>query len=76
MIRTSWGSVRAGFTGRDRTWATAGCRLLLSDIAPYREMVRDGLTATLLAGPVRRALAETLPGATPVTGPPWPDRAP
>jgi glycosyltransferase involved in cell wall biosynthesis len=41
--------------------ALAGCRLLLSDIAPYREMVRDGLAATLLAEPVRRSLAEALP---------------
>jgi glycosyltransferase involved in cell wall biosynthesis len=40
--------------------ALAGCRLLLSDIAPYREMVRDGLAATLLAEPVRRSLAEVL----------------
>jgi glycosyltransferase involved in cell wall biosynthesis len=45
--------------------ALAGCRLLLSDIAPYREMVRDGLGATLLAEPVRRSLAEALPRVRP-----------
>jgi glycosyltransferase involved in cell wall biosynthesis len=45
--------------------ALAGCRLLLSDIAPYREMVRDGLTATLLAEPVRRSLGEVLPQVRP-----------
>jgi hypothetical protein len=41
--------------------ALAGCRLLLSDIAPYREMARDGLAATLLAEPVGRSLAAVLP---------------
>jgi glycosyltransferase involved in cell wall biosynthesis len=40
--------------------ALAGCRLLLSDIAPYREMVRDGLTADLLAEPVSHSLADAL----------------
>jgi len=40
--------------------ALAGCRLLLSDIAPYREMVRDGLAADLLTEPVSRSLAEAL----------------
>jgi hypothetical protein len=45
--------------------ALAGCRLLLSDIAPYREMVRDGLAADLLAEPVGPALAEALRQARP-----------
>ena len=40
--------------------ALAGCRLLLSDIAPYREMVRDGLAADLLAEPVTGSLADAL----------------
>jgi hypothetical protein len=40
--------------------ALAGCRLLLSDIAPYREMVRDGLAADLLGEPVGRSLAGAL----------------
>jgi glycosyltransferase involved in cell wall biosynthesis len=40
--------------------ALAGCRLLLSDIAPYREMARDGLAAELLAEPVGRSLADAL----------------
>jgi glycosyltransferase involved in cell wall biosynthesis len=40
--------------------ALAGCRLLLSDIAPYREMVRDGLAADLLAEPVSDSLAGAL----------------
>jgi len=40
--------------------ALAGCRLLLSDIAPYREMVRDGLAADLLTEPVGGSLAEAL----------------
>lgn len=40
--------------------ALAGCRLLLSDIAPYREMVRDGMAADLLAEPVGRSLAHAL----------------
>jgi len=40
--------------------ALAGCRLLLSDIAPYRELVRDGLAADLLAEPVGRSLAGAL----------------
>jgi hypothetical protein len=40
--------------------ALAGCRLLLSDIAPYQEMVRDGLAADLLAEPVGRSLADAL----------------
>jgi hypothetical protein len=40
--------------------ALAGCRLLLSDIAPYREMVRDGLAADLLGEPVGGSLSEAL----------------
>jgi hypothetical protein len=40
--------------------ALAGCRLLLSDIAPYREMVGDGLAADLLAEPVAGSLADAL----------------
>jgi glycosyltransferase involved in cell wall biosynthesis len=40
--------------------ALAGCHLLLSDIAPYRELVRDGLSAELLAEPAGRSLASAL----------------
>lgn len=40
--------------------ALAGCRLLLADIAPYREMVDDGLGAELLAEPIRDTLARRL----------------
>jgi glycosyltransferase involved in cell wall biosynthesis len=40
--------------------ALAGCRLLLSDIAPYRELVRDGLAADLLSEPVELSLARAL----------------
>jgi glycosyltransferase involved in cell wall biosynthesis len=40
--------------------ALAGCRLLLSDIAPYREMINDGLAAELLAEPVTSSLTEHL----------------
>jgi glycosyltransferase involved in cell wall biosynthesis len=40
--------------------ALAGCRLLLSDIAPYCEMISDGLTADLLPEPVTSSLAEHL----------------
>ncbi len=40
--------------------ALAGCRLLLSDIAPYREMVSDGLAAELLAEPICSTLAQWL----------------
>jgi glycosyltransferase involved in cell wall biosynthesis len=40
--------------------ALAGCRLLLSDITPYREMISDGLTADLLSEPVTASLAEHL----------------
>ncbi len=40
--------------------ALAGCRLVLSDIAPYREMTGDGLAADLLPEPVAVSLAEYL----------------
>jgi glycosyltransferase involved in cell wall biosynthesis len=40
--------------------ALAGCRLLLSDIPPYRELVRAGLVADLLREPVIASLAEAL----------------
>jgi glycosyltransferase involved in cell wall biosynthesis len=40
--------------------ALAGCRLLLADIAPYREMIRDGLAADLLPEPVTTSLADHL----------------
>lgn len=45
--------------------ALAGCRLLLSDIAPYREMISDGLAADLLPEPVTSSLAEHLRRVTP-----------
>jgi glycosyltransferase involved in cell wall biosynthesis len=44
--------------------ALAGCRLVLSDIAPYREMISDGLAADLLAEPVTSSLTEHLRGVT------------
>jgi len=44
--------------------ALAGCRIILSDIAPYQEMVSDGLTADLIAEPIGAALAERLRFAT------------
>jgi glycosyltransferase involved in cell wall biosynthesis len=40
--------------------ALAGCRLLLSDIASYREMISDGLAADLLSEPVTSSLTEHL----------------
>lgn len=40
--------------------ALAGCHLLLSDIAPYRELAADGLAADLLAEPVTHTLASRL----------------
>jgi glycosyltransferase involved in cell wall biosynthesis len=40
--------------------ALAGCRLLLSDIPPYRELVGDGLAADLVAEPVPSTLARML----------------
>jgi glycosyltransferase involved in cell wall biosynthesis len=45
--------------------ALAGCRLLLSDIAPYREMISDGLAADLLSEPVTSSLADHLRRVTP-----------
>ncbi|MFJ3305920.1 glycosyltransferase family 4 protein [Streptomyces sp. NPDC086549] len=47
--------------------AAAGCRLLLSDIAPYRELVADGLLADLLPGPLVRTLADALSSAGPLS---------
>jgi glycosyltransferase involved in cell wall biosynthesis len=44
--------------------ALAGCRIVLSDIGPYREMISDGLTADLIAEPVGVALAGHLGSAT------------
>lgn len=44
--------------------ALAGCRIILSDIAPYQEMVSDGLAADLIAEPIGDALAERLRTAT------------
>ncbi len=40
--------------------ALAGCRLLLSDIAPYREMISDGLVADLAPEPIVAGLATFL----------------
>lgn len=40
--------------------ALAGCRLLLSDIVAYHEMVSDGITADLLPEPVTASLADQL----------------
>lgn len=44
--------------------ALAGCRIMLSDIGPYREMISDGLTADLVAEPVGVALAWHLRSAS------------
>ncbi|MEO5877796.1 MAG: glycosyltransferase family 4 protein [Streptosporangiaceae bacterium] len=49
--------------------AAAGCRLLLSDIAPYRELVADGLQAHLLPDPLGTTLARALTHAAPLTTP-------
>jgi glycosyltransferase involved in cell wall biosynthesis len=46
--------------------AAAGCRLLLADLAAYRELVTDGLRAGLLADPVRITLGDALATATPL----------
>jgi glycosyltransferase involved in cell wall biosynthesis len=46
--------------------AAAGCRLLLSDIAPYRELVADGLSADLLPDPLVSSLADALGSAGPL----------
>jgi glycosyltransferase involved in cell wall biosynthesis len=40
--------------------ALAGCRVILSDIPPYREMISDGLTADLLTEPISGTLADRL----------------
>jgi glycosyltransferase involved in cell wall biosynthesis len=40
--------------------ALAGCRLLLADIAPYREMTGDGMVAELLPEPIVSELARRL----------------
>jgi hypothetical protein len=40
--------------------ALAGCRLLLADIAPYREMIADGMVADLLPEPIVGALTQRL----------------
>jgi len=45
--------------------ALAGCRLLLSDIPPYRELVAEGLAADLVAEPLTATLAGLLVQATP-----------
>jgi glycosyltransferase involved in cell wall biosynthesis len=46
--------------------AAAGCRLLLSDIAPYRELVAEGLLADLLPHPLVSSLADALSNARPL----------
>ncbi|MEV0977936.1 glycosyltransferase family 4 protein [Streptomyces sp. NPDC049915] len=46
--------------------AAAGCRLLLSDIAPYRELVAEGLLADLLPDPLVSSLADVLSHAGPL----------
>jgi glycosyltransferase involved in cell wall biosynthesis len=48
--------------------ALAGCRLLLSDIPPYHEMIRDGLAADLVTDPMVTALADLLATVSPYTG--------
>lgn len=52
--------------------ALAGCQLLLSDIAPYREMASDGLIAELLPEPIVSTLSGRLrrvaPGAPAAPG--------
>lgn len=45
--------------------ALAGCRLLLADIAPYRELTGDGLAADLVPEPVPEHLAGLLARAAP-----------
>jgi hypothetical protein len=45
--------------------AAAGCRLLLADIPPYREMVAGDLVADLIAEPVTDHLAAALKTAEP-----------
>ncbi|WP_327686475.1 glycosyltransferase family 4 protein [Streptomyces sp. NBC_00467] len=46
--------------------AAAGCWLLLSDIAPYRELVAEGLLADLLPDPLVSSLADALSNARPL----------
>ncbi|MEV5436052.1 glycosyltransferase family 4 protein [Streptomyces sp. NPDC052682] len=46
--------------------AAAGCRLLLTDIAPYRELVAEGLLADLLPDPLVSSLADALSNAEPL----------
>ncbi|MER8225300.1 glycosyltransferase family 4 protein [Streptomyces sp. NPDC094143] len=46
--------------------AAAGCRLLLSDIAPYRELVAEGLLADLLPNPLVSSLADALSNTGPL----------
>ncbi|WP_149180122.1 glycosyltransferase family 4 protein [Streptomyces sp. TRM49041] len=46
--------------------AAAGCRLLLSDIAPYRELVAEGLLADLLPDPLVGSLADALSNTGPL----------
>ncbi len=45
--------------------ALAGCRLVLSDIAPYHEMINDGIVADLLREPITTSLAKHLRCASP-----------
>ncbi|WP_354637090.1 glycosyltransferase family 4 protein [Kitasatospora camelliae] len=47
--------------------AAAGCRLLLSDIAPYRELAADGLLTHPLPDPLEASLADALARARPLT---------
>ncbi|MEV6209745.1 glycosyltransferase family 4 protein [Kitasatospora sp. NPDC051914] len=47
--------------------AAAGCRLLLSDIAPYRELAADGLLTDPLHDPLEATLADALTHAQPLT---------
>ncbi|MFC0031572.1 glycosyltransferase family 4 protein [Micromonospora chaiyaphumensis] len=46
--------------------ALAGCRLLLADLPPYREMIADGLVAELLEDPLADRLASRLAAAGPL----------
>ncbi|MFF7892626.1 glycosyltransferase family 4 protein [Streptomyces sp. NPDC007907] len=46
--------------------AAAGCRLLLTDIAPYRELLGEGLMADLLHDPLVSSLADALSHAGPL----------
>ncbi|WP_262283668.1 glycosyltransferase family 4 protein [Micromonospora sp. MA102] len=47
--------------------ALAGCRLLLADLPPYREMIADGLVAELLGEPLADRLADRLRTAGPLS---------